>query len=401
MTTSDERIAEIVAYAYANAPGFRQIMDGAGLKPGDVRGAADLSRIPVTSKDALIQMQQAAPPFGGWLAVPLEQLQRIYLSPGPIYDPHGVDDESLLAGFVEAYRALGIGKGDRVVNAFLYHMVPAGLGLDESLRAVGATVVPMGPGNTELQIKVIMDLNLNGYVGTPSFLDIIYQKAAEMNLPASALPLEKAFFTAEPYPPSLRQKFEGEYGLRTGQAYATADLGVIAYDAEANVGLTIPGSLYVEIADPETGAALPHGEAGEVVVTTFSRTYPLIRFGTGDLSVMDPSGERLVAILGRCGEAIKVRGMFLHPNQLKAATSAFVEIKHAAAIITRQEGRDVLTLQVELHGGRGALNREKFAEALQAAVQDKARLRVDEVAFVEAGVIDPAQRAVRDERRWD
>ena len=400
MGTLDERLAAAVAHAYDHAPAFRALMDGAGLRPADIRGVADLPRIPVTSKDDLIRMQQENPPFGGWLAVPLGSLQRVYLSPGPIYDPHGTDDEEMLAAAVQALQAGGLAAGDRVLNAFLYHMVPDGLLLDEALRHLGATVVPMGPGNTDLQIKVMRDLGVNAYVGTPSFLDVIYKKVGDMGLPSEALPLRKAFFTAEPYPPALRQKFEGEYGLHTAQAYGTADLGLIAYEQAGVTGMVIPDNLIVEIADPQTGDSLPYGEVGEVVVTTFSRVYPLIRFGTGDLGVMAGGPRRLMALVGRSGEAVKVRGMFLHPNQLKAVAGAFPEIKQMAAVVTRQESRDVLTVQVELAEGRGALNREAFAENLKQALREQGRLRVDAVEFVEPGTIEPGQRLIRDERQW-
>lgn len=401
MGTLDQRLVATVKHAYDHAPAFRQIMDQANLTPADIQGVGDLHRIPITSKDALVQMQQQNPPFGGWLAVPLESLQRIYISPGPLYDPYGANDNEIIAPAVQAFQANGFAPGDRVLNTFLYHMVPAGLLIDEALRALKTVVVPTGPGSTEAQIKVMMDLNVNAYVGTPSFLAMICDKAAEMGLSADKLPLEKAFFTAEPYPPSLRQRFEHGYGLQTAQAYATADLGFVAYERAGVEGMLIPDNLIVEVADADTGAAQPDGEVGEVVVTTFSSAYPLIRFGTGDLGVMASDPKRLMGLVGRSGEAVKVRGMFLHPNQIKLVVQAFPQIKRTAAIVTRPENRDVLTLQIELADDHGLSNTDEFAAVVMQAIHEKGRLRVDTVKFVQAGEIDPEERMIRDERHWD
>jgi phenylacetate-CoA ligase len=399
MDTLDERLASAVKHAYDHASAFKQIMDQANLTPADIRGVGDLHRIPVTSKDVLVQMQQQHPPFGGWLAVPLESLQRIYVSPGPLYDPYDGHDNEIIMSAVQAFQAGGLASGDRVLNTFLYHMVPAGLLIDEALRALKTVVVPTGPGNTETQIKVLTDLNVNAYVGTPSFLAMIYDKAAEMGLSADRLPLRKAYFTAEPYPPSLRKKFEQGYELQTAQAYATADLGFVAYERAGIEGMLIPDNLMVEVADADTGAVQPDGEVGEVVVTTFSSTYPLIRFGTGDLGVMASDPTRLMGLVGRSGEAIKVRGMFLHPNQLKLVAQAFPQIKHTAAIVTRQANRDVLTLQVELADDHALPDRDEFAAIIVQAMREKGRLRVDTVEFVQAGEIDPEQRMIRTNAR--
>ena len=401
MSTYDERIAAIVAHAYENAPAFRRLMEGAGLRPEDVHGLDDLARVPVTTKDALIQMQQAEPPFGGWLAVPLSELRRVYISPGPIFDPHGRTDDDVIAAAVQAFRAGGLAAGDVVVNAFMYHMVPAGLWIDEALGRLGATVVPMGPGNTQLQIQVMRALGANAYVGTPSFLAVLCDKAAEMGLAPDALPLRKAYFTAEPYPPSLRARFEETCGLHTAQAYGTADLGLIAYEQADTEGMVVADNLVVEVADPQTGARLPFGEVGEVVVTTFNRAYPLIRFGTGDLGVMAPNPLRIMALVGRSGEAVKVRGMFLHPNQLRFVAGALPQVRAMGAVVRREGGRDVLTLEVELEAEHADAAGEALAAQLQQIVREKGRLRADAVTFVAAGTFTAERPLVRDERSWD
>lgn len=399
MTELDRQLTLAVSHAYEKATAFRAIMDNAGLTPTDIQTVADLPRIPITSKDALIHMQQENPPFGGWLAVPVTQLQRIFFSPGPLYDPQGIYDETAAEAARQAFAALGLGLGDIALNTFLYHMVPAGLLLDEALRLLGVTVVPIGPGNSDLTLMVMMTLKANVFVGTPSFLDSIYSKALQMNMPPSALPLKKAFFTAEPYPAALREKFEGEYGLQTAQAYGTADLGLIGFERPGRTGLYIPDNLIVEIVDPENGRVLPDGELGEVIVTTFSRTYPLIRLGTGDLSIMEPdeAGERrLRGLYGRSGEAIKVRGMFLHPNQIKLVASAFPAIQLMTAVVTRLETQDVLAIHIQLAEGQEDVDRDKLSADVRAAVRQQAGLRVDTVEFVSE--IDPGKRLVRDER---
>lgn len=397
MSNRDQQILATVAHAYANAPAFARIMKEANLTPADVQGAEALARVPITSKDRLVEMQQSDPPFGGWLAVAPSQLSRIYFSPGPLYDPQGFDDLNGAEAGKQALLAAGLGAGDIALNTLLYHMVPAGLWLDEALRLAGVTVVPLGPGNSDLLIMVMQSLRANVYVGTPSFLESVYAKTAQFGMTPENMPLRKAFFTAEPYLPAQRAKFEGEYGLHTSQAYGTADLGLVGFEKPGKRGFYLPDTLYVEIADPVTGAPISDGELGEVVVTTFNRAYPLIRFGTGDLGVMeaDEEGERRIkGLFGRSGEAVKVRGMFLHPNQVRMLSLAFPAIKAAAATITRQDSLDILTIEVELHPD-AAIEVGLLAEQVKAAFRDQARLRVDQVTL---GTVDAGQRTVRDMR---
>ena len=393
MSDINQKLRDHLAYAYANASAVKALFDESGLKPEDIQTVADLPKLPVTSKDKFAEMQQNNPPFGGWLGVPIESLDRIYLSPGPIYDPFSLDDVAVLDDAENTLRHAGFGQGDIVINTFLYHLVPAGLLLDEAVRRTGATVVPLGPGNTEIQIKVMMDLNVTGYVGTPSFLSMILDKAVELGIPTEAIPLQKAFFSAEPYPPSLRAKFEGEYGMKTHQAYATADLGVVAYEVYGEAGFIIPENQVVELVDPETGEPVEEGTAGEVVVTKFDKTYPLIRFGTGDMALMLPGTGRLRGLVGRSGEAVKVRGMFLHPNQLRFAVGVFEGIAGLQAVVTRQDDRDRVTLRVVQKDGATV-----DPELLKKAVTDTARLTINHVDFVDA--ID-GERLIVDQRTWD
>ncbi len=402
MTDINKRIRELVQHAYDKAPAIQSLMDEAGVAPADIQGADDLAKIPVLRKDSLVEIHQANPPFGGFLTIDPDDLPRIYISPGPIYDPQPPpeDPESMLAPF----KYIGIGRGDRVLNTFMYHLTPAGILLDEALRACGATVIPTGPGNTELQIMMMMALGASGFVGQPSYLMTLLDKAAEMGMGAGAVPLKKALFSAEPYTPSQRERFEGEYGMKTTSAYGTADLGVIGYSREGAQGFCIMPSIYLQVCDPETGAPLAAGETGEIVATTLNKSYPLIRFGTGDLGALAPQpappceGQQLLGLFGRSGDAIKVRGMFLHPNQLQYAVTQFPEIKDIQVVITRIKNRDVVTVNVELNDGADGRG---LAEKLTALAQQAARLRIDAVNFVEAGHIKPGARKIVDEREWD
>lgn len=403
MSRLDDRIHDLITHAYANAPAVRLTFEAAGITPADIRGVDDLGKIPVTSKDQLVELHQNNPPFGGMLAVDPADLPRIFISPGPIFDPQPINPDGMEAS-LEAFRYVGFGRGDRVLNTFMYHLVPAGILLDDALRAVGATVIPTGPGNTELQILAMTRLGATGFVGQPSYLMTILDKCEEMGLAKNEVPIKKALFSAEPYTPSQRSRFEGEYGMKTTSAYGTADIGLVAYTMDGVQGFVVMDTVYMQACDPQTGAPLPAGEVGELVVTVFNKAYPLIRFGTGDLGALaaepDPrtnGRQQLLGLFGRSGEAVKVRGMFLHPNQFRFALARFADtIKGGQAVITRPENRDVVTLRLEVEDPSGAAVLEG---AVRQAVEYAARLRVDAVEFVPVGTLE-AGRMVVDQRTW-
>lgn len=405
MTSHDARIRELVTYAYEHAPAVTRILDDAGVSPLDVQSAADLGKIPVTSKDRLVELHHADPPFGGFLGVDPADLPRIYISPGPIFDPAPSNPDGAEAA-LEPFRYVGFGRGDRVLNTFMYHLVPAGILLDEALRACGATVVPTGPGNTELQIMAMRALNVTGFVGQPSYLMTILDKCAEMGIAKEGVTIRKALFSAEPYTPAQRARFEGEYGMKTTSGYGTADLGLIAYTMDGLQGFAVLDTVFMQVCDPQTGAPLPDGEVGEVVVTSFNKAYPLIRFGTGDLGVMSPvpdpktnGRQHLLGLFGRSGEAVKVRGMFMHPNQVRMALGRFAgTVTGAQAIITRPDNRDVVHFKVELADGTNAAGLD---ELIRQAVEATTRLRIDSVEFVRAGELQSGGRVVVDERIWE
>ena len=398
MKSFDERVRELVAHAYDKAPSIKEQLDASGLSPDDIQSADDLAKIPILSKDTLVEIHHENPPFGGFLTIDPDDLPRIYISPGPIFDPQPPPENPEIQ--LAAFRYVGFGKGDRVLNTFMYHLTPAGILLDELLRACGATVLPTGPGNTDLQIQMTMALGATGFVGQPSYLMSILDKVSEQGIDSEHFPIKKALFSAEPYTPSQQERFEGEWGMKTTSAYGTADLGFIGYTIHGVQGFVITPNVLLQICDPATGEPVPDGEIGEIVATIFNKAYPLIRFGTGDLgaigSELIDGKQHLLGLYGRSGGAIKVRGMFLHPNQLNAAKTAFPQIERLQAIITRPENRDVVAIHIQLKEGAEA---DGIAEKLVALAQSAVRLRIDEVVFVNE--IDPDERTIVDARDWE
>jgi phenylacetate-CoA ligase len=397
----EERMREIVAYAYERAPAVKERFEKAGVKPSDIRTVKDLEKIPMLRKDDLIALQKANPPFGGYLAVPMDSLERIYQSPGPIYDPQRKRGFGMGAGMGPDF-----GKGQLVMNTWSYHITPAGLGVDQALRNLGFTVVPTGTGNTELQVQIMHDLKVHGFVGTPSFLKIIIDKAEEMGYDFKKdFNLKWAMVGGEMGGESLRKLFQEKYGIfcMGGDSYATADIGTIATGCDKQSGMHITTDAIVEIVDPATGKQLGPGEVGEVVVTPFDEVYPLIRFGTGDLStfVDEPCGcgrttPRLPKIMGRSGDAVRVRGMFVHPKQTDEAISRFPEISQYQLVVTRPGHRDEMVLKVEL--ADEAADKEKLKSALDKNFRDICKVRFDRMEFVAKGTIPEGAKRIVDER---
>jgi phenylacetate-CoA ligase len=406
MTNSlDDKLRHIVQHAYANAPMVKTIFDQSGLTPGEVQSLDDLDKIPVTSKDRLVQLQQEKPPFGGFLAVPMDRLEHVFFSPGPLYEPHA-GESAVMDTIREMFEVAGFGTGDMVINAFGYHLIPTGLAVDEVLRETGATVIPAGVGNADLQIKMMLDMKATGYIGTPSWLMALIEKAEETGLDfVKAFSLKKALVSAEPLSPQMRQAFVEKYNLNLTNAYGTAELGFLAYDNEGGMAMRLLESSIIQVTNPETGEAVGAGETGEVVVTTFNETYPLIRLGTGDLAMnVDPApgesrqGERSIILVGRVGEAVKVRGMFVHPNQLRFAVGQVPGVKGFQARVTRPENRDSFTLRVAL--ADESLDRQTLTETLSQVVQSACRVKVDQVKFVPSDEFDEDAEIIADKRTW-
>ncbi len=414
MSEVSERLKHIIQHAYANAPAVKYILDAAGVSPDDVQTLADgsaeftevLDTIPVTSKDKLVELQAADPPFGGFLAVPFDALQHVFFSPGPLYEP-SADESAVMDTVRDVFAIAGLIAEDVVINTFGYHLIPTGLALDQVLTQIGATVIPAGVGNADLQIKMMLDLGVTAYIGTPSWLMALIEKAEERGLDfRGQFSLRKALVSAEPLPPALRQTFVEKYGLSVTNAYGTAELGFLAYNTEGGLAMRLLQTPIIQVVDSETGRSVGPGEAGEVVVTTFNETYPLIRLGTGDLAVnLDPApGEsrqedRAVILVGRVGDAVKVRGMFVHPNQLRFALAQVPGIARAQAVVTRPENRDQLTLRVVL--ADEAAEPEALTKGLGAAVQSACRVKVDQVEFIPADALAEDAKVILDERSWE
>lgn len=389
-------LQEIIQYAYQHAEGWKKRLDECGVKPDEIKEADDLVRIPVLRKDRLPEVQRNHYPFGGLATAGASQMARIFMSPGPIYDPQAVDGDYWR--FSEALSAAGFGEGDIVQNTFSYHLSPAGFMFDSALRKLGAAVVPAGVGNSELQVQIMKDVGVTGFVGTPSYLAALLEKAEELGMdPARDFRLNKAFFTAEKLSSSLRQQFES-LGISVSEGYGTADAGCIAYQTGDEAGLKVTPSAIVQICDTETGEPIrSHGEMGEVVVTLLDKAYPLIRFGTGDLSawVEGKEGDRIVGVLGRVGDGVKVRGMFVHKQQIDSVIKEFPEVEYYQAVVTREDHRDQFTLQVEC-GNMASFDEENLLKRLKDV------LRVTpSIVQVESGSLDRDETQLVDRRKWD
>ncbi|MBV9523697.1 MAG: AMP-binding protein [Alphaproteobacteria bacterium] len=365
-----------IEHAKTKAPGFARILDAVDAAAVVDRGS--LARLPVTRKSDLFALQREAPPFGGLVAAAPGALARIFASPGPIYDP-----EARRQDFWRMARALfaaGFRRGDILHNCFSYHLTPAGAMIESGAHALGCAVIPGGTGQSEHQLRAIADLRPAGYVGTPSFLAILLDKAAESG--AEIASLRKALVSGEAFPQRLRTRFDAA-GIAALQCYATADLGLIAYESAARDGLILDEGVLLEIVRPGTGDPVSPGEVGEVVVTTLTPEYPLIRFATGDLSAVLPgrspcgrTNHRIKGWMGRADQATKVRGMFVHPAQVAELVKRHKEIIRARLVVGRDAAGDVMTLKIEM--GEPAEAIERIAETLQAVT--KLRGTVERVA---------------------
>jgi len=400
----DGRLRDLVSHAYEKAPAIKERLDKAGIAPSAVFGIKDLENLPILGKDELVELYKANPPFGGLVTVPIEDLERVYVSPGPIYDPHH-SSEAFWRRHVHVVKAVGFGKGDIVVNTWMYGLVPAGLLVDEMLRRAGVTVIPMGVGNTELQVQVMHALKVTGFYGTTGFFMNIINKAEEMGYDIRKdFSLRLAAIGGEMGGGPIRALVEEKYGIATGDGYATSDVGMIAYECSEKTGMHVAEDMIVEIISYETGKPVGLGEVGEVVVTPIDETYPLIRFGTGDLAgwIDEPcpcgrTALRITRLLGRVGDAVRTRGMFIHPRQLEPALARFSEIAQYQAVVTRLGHRDELALRVELKSEEG-VDKGKLTEQLTKAVTEAGRIKLDRVEFVAKGVIPELHKLIVDER---
>jgi phenylacetate-CoA ligase len=359
-----------IAHAKAKAPYFGRAL--AEIDPRGINSRAALAALPVTRKSELTDLQEINAPFGGLTATPTGALYRVFASPGPIYDPEGKGADWWR--IARALFAAGFRAGDLMHNCFSYHFTPGGVMFETAAHALGCPVFPAGVGNSELQARAIADLRPAGYGGTPSFLKLILEKAEEMGLDHSSL--TKACVSGEALLPPLRNGLK-DLGVDVVQAYASADLGLIAYESAAKDGLIVDEGVIVEIVRPGTGDPVAEGEVGEVVVTSFNPDYPLIRFATGDLSAMlsgaSPCGRtnmRLKGWMGRADQTTKIKGMFVHPRQVADVVRRHDGLGRARLVVEKANDVDVMTLHVEC-----AAPGEALAAALQGSVQAVCKLK--------------------------
>ena len=385
----------IIAAAQRNAPAYRERL--AGIRLETIVNRRALAELPLTRKSELLDLQRQNPPFGGFTTVGIKEVARVFASPGPIYEI-----EARRPDFFRMARALhaaGFRAGDLVHNTFSYHLTPAGAMLESAAIALGCPVIPAGTGQTEQQLRTIADLRPVAYVGTPSFLKILLDRTAETGGDMSSI--KKAMVGAEAFPSVLRDAFRAQ-GINALQCYGTADLGLIAYetmapDGSVCDGMVVDEGVILEIVEPGSGVPVTPGEVGEVVVTTLTPEYPLIRFATGDLSALltEPSpcgrtNQRIKGWLGRADQSAKVRGMFVHPSQVGEIVRRHPAVSRARLVIERPAAADVMTLLVETTA-------QNEAEAIAATAQSVTKLRTA-VSCVDTGSL-PNDGKVIDDRR--
>ena len=401
----DRKLRGIIQHAYRHSIAFKRILDSVGRTPRDIKTVTNLEKIPVTKKGDLVELQKKNPPFGGWEGVPLHEMRRIHVSPGPINEPGEREYDEL--GWAQAMVATGFRPGDIAINTFSYHMVSFGLNMiDNSLFRVGCITVPTGVGNTEQQVNILKTLHATAFCGTPSFLLTIAEKAEEMGLdPRRDLHLRVGLVAAEMVPESLRSKLEEKFEMTVRQSYGTADIGCLGYECQEKNGMHLPDDKLVEIVDPQTGKQLKPGDVGEVVATTFNKTYPLIRFGTGDLSQLSmapcPCGRtspRLLKILGRVDQVTKVRGLFVHPGQADEVASKHAHIAKVQVVVTRKDHKDEMLFRVELN--EEISRPETLKQEIEKSIRDVMKVRGD-VQFIPKGTIPQGAKKIDDQRSWE
>ncbi len=394
---------EDLNFAYKNCEYYKTLF-GKDFNIKDIKSYDDILNIPKTKKSQIVEIHKSNPPFGGMVANSAK-LNRIYVSPGPIYDPEGETFDYW--NLQEVFTNIGFQKGDRVVNTFSYHLTPAGIFCDEALKNLGCTMIPTGVGNTEIQIQTMKNLQVSGYVGTPSFLHMLIKKAEQMGYNWNKdFNLQVAALAGEMLPNTTRKEFEETYNIMVRQFFATADIGGIGYECNYKAGIHFSENRLVEVINPDTGKNCLPGEPGELVVSTLNnKTYPLIRLGTGDLIIHSDkvcscgrTSFRIEKIVGRVDMVTKVRGMFIHPSQVKEIVDRFDYIQKGKVIVTRENDYDNLIFYAEMQ--KDIPLTETYKDKISSAMKDIFKLK-GEVKFVEDGYIQETDKLIEDKRKWD
>ena len=385
------RLVEILARAMT-APGWARRLDGIG--PTSVASRAGLAKLPLLRKSELPALQQADPPFGGFNLVPVGRSRRLMMSPGPIFEPECESPDGY--GAARALFACGFRSGDIVHNAFSYHLTPGAFIFESGLHVLGCATIPGGVGNTDQQLDAIAHFKPSGYAGTPDFLKVLLDGAERSGKNASSL--KRALVSGAALPATLRLEL-GARGIDVLQCYAIAEVGVIAYETAVHDGMMVNEHVIVEIVRPGTGDPAPEGDVGEVVVTSFNPDYPMIRLATGDLSAALPgpspcgrTNMRIKGWMGRADQSTKIKGMFVHPDQVAEISRAHRELGRLRLVVTRAGEQDVMTLMAECAPAPAGL-----AEAVATTLQAVTKLR-GEVRLVAAGVLPNDGKVIADER---
>lgn len=400
----NRRFLKIFQHACRHSKAYREIIRSAGVKPSQIQSLEDLDQLPILRIEDLVARQKRHPPFGKFEAMDSGNIGRIYINPGLVFQPGERTYED--TSWAEALCGAGFSKGDRIINTFNYHLWPLAFMLDESAKKIGATVAPTGVGNTMMQIKIMQQLKINGFMGTPSFMMTLAQRAEAMGLEVREdLFLEKALVGAEMLPESLRARIEKKLGMTLRQAYGTVLLGCIGYECQHMSGLHVPDNLLVEVIDPRTGKQVEAGSTGEVVATNFNTLYPMIRMGTGDLSMWSQescpcgrTGPMLNKVIGRIDEAAKVKGTFVHPWQADEVVAPYPQVYKYQVVITREGHNDIMTFLIELNDD--VFRPEALRRRIERDIKNILTIK-GEVRFVPRGTIPDFHKKIADKRSWE
>jgi len=400
----NERFLKTFRNACEYSKAYKEIFDNAGMVPADIKGLKDLEKIPILRINDLVERQKSDFPFGGFETTEHGRIRRIYINPGLIFQPG--EWEYRDTSWAEALCGAGFKAGDRIINTFNYHLWPFALMLDESVKMINATVIPTGVGNTLMQVRIMQMLKITGFMGTPSFIMTLTQRAEAMGLDLRKdLCLETALVSAEMLPESLRSRIEDKLEMTVRQVYGTVFLGSIGYECQHMSGLHVPDNILVEVVDPNTGRQVEAGAIGEIVATNFNASYPMIRMATGDLSMFVPSacpcgrtGPVLKKIIGRIDQATKVKGTFIHPWQTDEVIVRYPEIFKYQVVITRENHKDVMTFVVEL---KEEVSRPEILRGrIERDIKDMLTVK-GVVKIVPRGSIPDLHKKIEDRRTWD
>jgi phenylacetate-CoA ligase len=400
----NENFLKVFRHAFQLSEAYQDIFRSESIEESTIQGIEDLDKLPILHMNDLVERQKSDFPFGGFDTIDSGHIRRIYINPGLICQPG--DWEYQDTSWAEALCGAGLNKGDRIINTFNYHLWPFAFMLDDAVKMIEATVIPTGVGNTLMQAKIMHMLKVNGFMGTPSFLMTLTQRAEGMGLDLKKdICLERALVGAEMLPESLRERIESKLEMTVRQAYGTVFLGCMGYECSYKTGLHIPDNIIVEVVDPNTGKQVEPGHLGEIVATNFSTTYPMIRMATGDLSTIAPescpcgrTGPMLKKIVGRIDQASKVRGTFIHPWQADEVISHYPEVYKYQVIITRENHTDIMTFVVEL---KEEVSRpEMIIGRIERSIKDLLTVK-GTVQVVPLGTIPDRHKKIEDRRSWD